>query len=292
MRRKKVYLFFLCLGSFCAGTLPAAGQSREIISFSAGYEGKARLKDVVSGGDASSVDMVETGARVNTPLYMGERFRLMSGVGFKHTHFGFYNAQIERQDVYTVSVPFRSFFDISSKWSFTGAFAPSVYSDFENVNGDDFKTAAFGLGFYKWRDDCSLAIGAAYSRDFGEDSFYPAIGLTWRPSDKWTVNMLWPRPAVLYEYNQSLQFFIFAMPAGGEWSISEEVEGGKKDFTLSLKGYRSGLGCSWNLWRRVIIHAEGGAMFLRDYELRDDDHKVFDSSIGDTWFLECGIGLQ
>jgi len=130
-------------------TGPALAQNREVATLSFGYEGKARLTDLESENGVASVEMVETGARLNFPLYIGDRARVISGFGFKHTRFDFCNVGIERQDVYTVSIPFRTFFDISPKWSFMGSLFPSLYSDFEGVKYDDFKAAAVALGFLR-----------------------------------------------------------------------------------------------------------------------------------------------
>ena len=274
-------------------TGPALARNREVATLSFGYEGKARLTDLESENGVASVEMVETGARLNFPLYIGDRARVISGFGFKHTRFDFCNVGIERQDVYTVSIPFRTFFDISPKWSFMGSLFPSLYSDFEGVKYDDFKAAAVALGFYEWRPDCKIALGAAYSREFGRDAFYPAAGFTWTPSDKWIVNMLFPRPNVVYKLNHDTDVFVFAVPAGGEWNINERIEDGKKvAFDLSLKGYRAGTGCSYSFSDRISLKIEGGLMFGRNYELRNDDETVFESAIKDTWFVECGIALQ
>ena len=211
----------------------------------------------------------------------------MFNVGFEWSHYDFRTEDTQPDDFDTDSVglSLRWGFGDKKGWSGSMIFSPSLRSDFETVTTDDLGLAGLALGSYPLRSNLTTVVGLVYSRSFGRDKLFPALGATWKPEPRWQVDLVFPRPRVTYQASAKSRYYIGLEPGGDEWNV--ELPEGSRD--LSLEEYRAGGGAEWMLTRHVGLLAQAGTVFGRELEVHDGRDKQYDYDIGDTWFARIGL---
>lgn len=211
----------------------------------------------------------------------------MLNVGFEWTHYDFRteNTRLADFDTHSAGLSMRWGFGDKKGWSGSVIFNPSLRSDFETVTADDLGVAGLALGSYPLRTNLTTVAGLVYSRSFGRDRLFPALGATWKPEPRWQIDIVFPRPRVTYQASETARYYAGLEPGGDEWNV--ELPEGSRD--LSLEEYRAGGGAEWMLTRHVGALAQVGAVFGRELEVRDGRDKQYDWDIGDTWFARIGL---
>ena len=141
------------------------------------------------------------------------------------------------------------------------------------------------LGSYPVRSNLITVVGLAYSRSFGRDRLFPALGATWIPAPRWQLDLVFPRPRVVYQASERSKYYVGVEPGGDEWNI--ELPEGSRD--LALSEFRGGAGAEWMLTSHLGLVAQGGAVFARDIEVRNGRKKDYEVDLGDTWFARIGL---
>lgn len=271
--------FYLSLFVLLLAPLLSFAQGRDRGTFSFLYEPGAR----VEGGGRLTLGE----SRLSTGLPPSRWDDNMINVGFEWTHYDFRTEDTQPSDFDTDSVglSLRWGFGDKKGWSGSVIFSPSLRSDFETVTTDDLGLSGLVLGSYPARSNLTTVVGLVYSRSFGRDKLFPALGATWLPAHRWQVDLIFPRPRVTYQASEKARYHIGLEPGGDEWNI--ELPEGSRD--LSLEEYRAGGGAEWRLTRHVGLLAQAGAVFGRELEVRDGRDKQYDYDIGDTWFARIGL---
>lgn len=258
------------------------------------YEAQADFKaDGYTGdseGDPSvTVNQIQAGA--SYPLYLGESFRLMSGAELSGYQFMFSSVELNDINTYDISIPFNAMYTVNEKWMLMAILSPGIHSDLEKVNHNDFKTSFLLLANYSYSDQLKLSAGAAYSRIFGDDEYFPAAGLTWTPNDTWAVRLIFPRPGIEYTVSDRLRFSLGAGPAGGKWNIEDprKDRNNGKEYTFEFDGWRLGAGVEYDLSDRWSITADVGTTLRRSYCIENDDETLLDSDVDDTFGVRIGL---
>ncbi len=141
------------------------------------------------------------------------------------------------------------------------------------------------LGSYPWRTNVTAVFGAVYSRSFGHDRLFPALGATWIPSPRWQLDFIFPRPRITYQAGADARYWLGLEPGGDQWNI--ERQGESRD--LALEEYRAGLGAEWMLTRHLGFTAQSGAVFARQLEVREGKRRESEQDVGDTWYARIGL---
>jgi hypothetical protein len=245
-------------------------------------------------GENPSVSLQELQTGVSFPLYFGQSFRLMSGLSFTWHYFDFTGVDLYNISTFDISIPVNLMIPINPKWMIMAVAAPGVHSDLKKVDYRDFKSAFLLLANYTYSEDLQISIGAAYSRIFGEDRFFPAAGLTWKPAAAWTIRLVFPKPAVIYALNDKLRFMIGAEPAGGEWNIQDPVinNNDNEEYTFEFKGWRVGGGAEYDVTGMWTVYLDAGSTFSRTYKIENDDNTILNSDANDTLSLRLGLQLK
>lgn len=263
-------------------------------SLSITYEGESRFVDDTSRFGSIGVSVREMALNAGVPMVMKPGWKLTTGLGLRAYQFAFSTPYLNNKETYIISVPFGLFTTLSEQWNLTAMLAPSIYSDFERVTLDDCRLACFVMAGYKWTPTLTLSMGAAYSRVFGSDLFFPVAGLVWNPDPEWRVSLTFPKPAIWYAPAKRLRFSAWLTPAGSEWGITDTVDENERNYNFMFKGWRTGTSVEIELMRHVNLELAGGAVIQRRYELRDSetDESVFDSNVNPTWFVQTGLVIR
>ena len=242
-------------------------------------------------GETPTATVQELDLMVRAPVYLKPPVVVMAGPELRWHHFDFAALEFSSIDTYTVAVPVTMRVPIADKWSGMLSLSPSLYTDFTVVDSDDFKLSTVALAFYRWRPDTTIAMGLVYSRDFGRDRVYPALGATWR-SEEWAVRLLYPRPSIAYTPNDRWRFTAEMAPAGGQWSIADPRIGpSTEQFDFEFSGWRGGVSAEYQLRKGLVFTLDVGGAFSRDYVIDNDRTSLLDTEVDPTWGFRSGFIL-
>jgi hypothetical protein len=252
---------------------------RERSAFVYTYEGES------SADGGGRLALRETELRTGAPLLRSENLRLTAGLRWTMYDFLARGEDIEDFTAHSVRFPFRAVRPRTAGWTWMATVAPAVRSDLQSIDSDDFGLSALAIGTYPWRPDLSLAAGAVYSQDFGRSRVFPALGVTWTPSEAWVVDASFPRPRVTYRTGETLAISAGMEPGGDQWNV--EIDGVVRD--IALKEYRAGLGIEWTPVRNLIVLAQAGGVFAREIDARGGGLPRIERDIDETWYARLGV---
>lgn len=275
-------------------TNAAPKNPRPIFSMFDVWEARADLKAEGYSDDADedpSVAVNQMEMNFSVPLFMSKRVRLMSGANLDWYRFSFYDVALEDTDTYDISVPFNIAVPMNDQWSLMTIVSPSIHSDLKKVDHNDFKTSFLMLANYTYTPQLSLSAGFAYSRIFGDDEYFPAAGLTWTPTDKWSFQLVFPRPGITYALSKRLKFELGASPAGGKWNIQDPRANRNdgEEYTFEFEGWRLGTGIEYQWTDHWSFLADIGTTLRRSYCIENDDETILDSDVDDTIGVRLGL---
>lgn len=98
-------------------------------------------------------------------------------------------------EVYSFELEFRYMKQVTSRFGFDLAVAPSYFGDLHNDSGDAWRVTARALAAWDWTPAIKLVAGGLV---LGR-SDYPAIpvgGVIWKPTPDWRLDVVFPRPRV------------------------------------------------------------------------------------------------
>lgn len=291
-----------CLGVFfCVVTALSAFAQRTteesfIPSYNAGnfyylWGSRTDLEDV----RGSSLMQHEVGLLAQYPVLEVENGRLTAGLRFRWNLFDFDGPDVfgeDLLDLYRVQIPLNYWHELNDQWKIWAGLEPGVFSDFEDISGEDFTATALVVAAYEWRPAWTLSFGGYYSRDLGDDRLLPVLGVIWRPNPHWNVSATFPRFRVAYAPDETMNFDFTIRPGGSGWNI----RAGDRDVNLEYKSWRATLGMekivSQDLIGKIYAFGELGLGFGQDLTAEDDGHEIFVSDLEDMLTLSAGVRLR
>ncbi len=270
---------YLLLALLTLAAVTAFGQGRERAVVQYLHEGSG---DLEGGGDLTLREMeLRTGL---PPIRNGNR---MLNLGLRWTVYDFQaeDSGLDDFTAHSIRLPIRGSLSHSNAWSWSALLTPALRTDFEHLTTDDLGINGLFLGTYPWRPTVNLTAGLVYGQTFGRSQFFPALGATWTPDPAWSLELLFPRPRVVYTPAPQVSFNLALEPGGDEWNI--DLEGQSRD--LALEEYRAGAGAEWRLAQHLAVTLQSGYVFSRDLEVRDGRRKEWERAVGDSWFARIGL---
>lgn len=250
-------------------------------------EAEAEFRAAAYGGGEGAIHELDF---LGTPLYRcSGGCQLAVGLSFKWSGFEFDAVSLDDLDLYALGLSF-DVVRTRGPWTFWANVAPSLFTDFERLTADDFRTLVGALAMYAWRPNAQWALGASYDREFGEDKLYPLAGAIWKIGRDWELNLVLPAPRATWAPGRKLLLFADARPAGGLWNVTDDETDGDLDF--KLEGYRLGLGAEYELAPHLWLHAAAGASLERTYEIGDGHRRLLESDAEDTYFARAGLVVR
>jgi len=183
---------------------------------------------------------------------------------------------------------------------------PGIFSDSEDITGNDFDMPVQIGGTYLWNSDFQIIFGVQIDLK----SNYPIIGLPgfrWQFADKWVLSAIPPRPQLQYQLNNALTLYTGAEILGGTYALNSnfgtdhghgpssgnsDLNGNIVDFTE----FRVGAGFTWKFTPNLNLDVSGGYVPYRNFDIHpdqigfDDHNTSFHNSIGDgAPYAEIGI---
>jgi hypothetical protein len=182
--------------------------------------------------------------------------------------------------VYALTTDFQVEQPVSRKLSFTFGATPGLYTDWNNLTSEAVRVPARLFASYVVSPKLILIGGVVYTAQ-PELPIIPAAGLIWNPSEKWRVDLIAPRPRLVYRWNDQLQVY-------GQFSFEAStyaIRTMDRDDLLEYRDFRVSLGTEWTTKQKVRLYSEVGAAFARDLDLMHQPSNTIDPGI----FLRAGV---
>jgi hypothetical protein len=191
------------------------------------------------------------------------------------------------EQVYDASIDFTWLPKLSERWLGILSVGPGLYSDWEDLQDDAFRTKAKALARYEWSPDrLQLLFGVLYL-DRDDVNWLPAGGLIWAPHADARYELLFPRPKLARCLARSARhedWLYFAGEFGGDtWSVQPAA--GQVD-RITLRDWRLYLGIERRRDGGAGHRIEVGYVFSRDVRF---DSATPDYQTGDTIMLRAGV---
>lgn len=195
---------------------------------------------------------------------------------------------------------------VSDKIIMRAEIHPGIYSDFVDINGNDFDMPVQIGGTYLWSKDFQIIFGIQIDLK----SNLPLVGLPgfrWQFADNWVLSAIPPKPQLQYEVNNSLTLFTGAEIIGGTYQLnqnfgtnhghgpgdnSSQLNNNVVDFTE----FRVGAGLTWKFTPNMKLDVSGGYIPYRSFEMHANrigygtDYTKFQSSFDDgAPYAEVGV---
>jgi hypothetical protein len=292
--------FAFCLGSLAAQPVWAFSEQEETLipGEVAGFLyyshiAEADFKDPESGDGDEKVSLSETAVFAPVPVYESDDLAVFAGPWAEWFRFEFSGVgDLDNDlDLYTVALPFGAEYRGVQDWSFSGMLVPGFFTDFREVNSEDFKVQVHGLAQWQYTPKLAFALGLAYDTAFGDDDLYPVGGLIWDPAPQWSVRLLLPEPMVVWMPDEKVMLYWHTLPAGGKWNMHDSTQDDKA-YDFREESWRSGIGGELRLTESLWFHLSGGLDFDRKYKIENDDGYLLDSEADDSWYIRAGLAIR
>jgi hypothetical protein len=182
--------------------------------------------------------------------------------------------------VYALTTDFQIEQPVSRQLTFTLGATPGLYTDWQNLSGEAVRVPARLFASYVVSPKLIVIGGAVYTAQ-PELPIIPAAGLIWKPSDTWRVDLIAPRPRVVYNWSDQLQVY-------GQFSFDAStyaVRSLGRDDLLEYRDFRVAMGTEWTTKRKVRLYSEVGAAFARTLDLMHQPSNNVEPGL----FLRTGI---
>lgn len=169
-------------------------------------------------------------------------------------------------DLHTLRVPLQAaWMPEGSSWFLFALLAPGISTDFGAINRESFDlTASLDLGYQVSRD-LVVAVGAYYSRDYGEDLLLPGIGLLWRPLPEFTLEISPNGFIPEWRIQDGWRLRGLLSPMGGRWTVHDH--GAAK--TLRITGAKAGVEFEHRLAAQCWATVGVGANVMQHIHIED-----------------------
>jgi len=153
-----------------------------------------------------------------------------------------------------------------------GAFvAPILSKEFEQDRPWSANGFAGLIGMYWYSDTLQWVYGGVYETYFGDDYFYPYLGMQWNPTPQWSVALLFPWPTVSYAPAKGWLLQLGIVPGGSSWVSNDQGF----ESTQALGSWNTSFGVSYQLQGSWWLYAGAGLTGLRSVTQRASGNEQY-----------------
>lgn len=171
---------------------------------------------------------------------------------------------------YALALGVTSNWRFAEKWSLRTDLRPGLYTDFEDLSGDDFNVPFTVILGHQLNRELTLVAGL----NANLRSDLPLVGgpgLIWRFAEGWRLFATPPKPQVEYSPNDKLTLFAGAELKGIVFRVAENFGDGYgepalNNDTVSYRELRAGGGARWQFSRALQLTVEGGYAWDRRFQ--------------------------
>lgn len=183
------------------------------------------------------------------------------------------------EQLYKFAFDFQLDIPVNERWGVSVGITPGLWSDLIVVDKHSFRLPARALLTHRFSDTLFVAAGLVYTDNIRRN-LLPAGGLIWDPTDKWHLELLYPRSRIVYRYSDIWSPYFAVERGGTTWNI--RLNG--QDSDMEYRDIRIMLGMDIGYWTKVNLFAEVGATVYRKFRF---DY-IPGMNINDAFILRVG----
>ena len=291
-------ILILSLGSIVHAQpveVPAPGKIGLSFSSSATASGKGKLKDNNATYDDISANNFSW--TLNQHVALGERQRLNIVLDYDRTEIDTpTSARPPLPDrLQSLGASLRYFHPYSQQWMLSASVGAGSHVTDTGLLSDGWGASASAIGIYNKSRQFTFMFGIAYNSLSHDLKIIPVIGCDWRPTEKWSVAIGFPKTGVTYKLNKQISLGLGISGAGGVYYVKNDPRPGiapdsLADSKLQYLDARLGFNCNWKINDTFRISGTVGQVLLRQIKYIDRDYKL--RSRGTTPFVSLAGTLS
>jgi hypothetical protein len=174
----------------------ATAQERDLASINYTVS-RLRYHDTAANARQSDV-------KLRMPLYQKSKSFLGATLGYKNVSLDGFPDSYTRM-LHGIILQGMWVYKMTARRSLTFFAQAGLFSDMEDINGEDFRYSAGFRYRLKHTYKLSTGWGLAYSRQFFGNQVVPFIDVDYRPNEKWIITGQFPiKPKILYKINKRM----------------------------------------------------------------------------------------
>lgn len=159
---------------------------------------------------------------------------------------------------------------------------PSFLTDNWDCPSSAFRIPLRAAAVLLHNDKFTFFAGARIAFDF-EREFIPFLGMICKPAPDWTLELIPPRPRVIFSIREGLRLFAEAEYSAREYEVSRNSS---KGLVLRKKRVICGLGMAYDLGSNKEFIFSGGRVLNHYLKYADSSGKI---SLDNCWYLRCAF---
>ncbi|MEM9190702.1 MAG: DUF6268 family outer membrane beta-barrel protein [Myxococcota bacterium] len=275
--------------TFLGGSSSAKGQSAPIASIE--YEEMLGTEISDSVGDAT-LRLSTIRVRGNVPLRLDDAV-LVPGVFYTSTFVSLdSDVDLGAPDTFhELGVSLALVQPLSEAWSLQFRVAPSIATDFSNVEGDNFRIANLVLATHRFNSSFSLGFGFLLNYIVGELLPLPVLTVDWRPVPFFFAEVFLPqRIRVGFAIGDRVELGLSAQLRGNRYSVSND--NAPRLDALVFSSAHGGAFASVRLFSGLWLLAYGGVTAVRRFDLLDDDEELASTDLENGPILQVSLEFR
>jgi hypothetical protein len=197
------------------------------------------------------------------------------GVGLDYAHFDVPSDIPVPETGYGVFARLSNRWAFAEQWSLRTDLRPGIYSDFEDIGGDDFNLPFTVIVAYEYSPTLTFVAGL----NVNYQSDMPVIGgpgVIWKFAEGWTLNAVLPKPQISYAPNEQWTVFAGGELKGMTLRVAEDFgthfeEPRLNNDQLTYREIRVGAGARYRFHRLFTLTVEGGYAIDRRFQFNESN---------------------
>jgi opacity protein-like surface antigen len=249
--------------------IPSEGRSRATFSVDYSYVGPGQAKFQGAGlgnSEAQSVNASLAGA-----VALNEKWFVPLGISSANFFLDSVAGAPIPEEIHTLRLLGGLGYHLNDQWSIAASMGPALYR-LSDMDAGTWGVAGMIHALWRLGPDLTLAFGIGFNPDM-DVPVLPAAGLRWNIRTNLTLNLMFPRPVLIYRAAPKLSFFAGADIKFAVFRAAEDQgnEIGQTRYNNALGTYRDfhlGAGVEYRIVRGLSLSVEGGYSVGRELDYK------------------------
>jgi opacity protein-like surface antigen len=240
------------------------------------FEGALSPEADLDKNAGTSVSSQYYRASYNIIVPLSRTWFVRGGAGWAGLYYDFDATDRYPDQLHRISLDIGVGTKLSDQWTAIVSASPGIYSDLEDVSGDDFDTVYLAALQWKPVERLEIFAGARYSTT-DKVPVLPLAGLKWTINDSWSIDAMYPQPVVRYTASDWMELYAGMDIRGSNYRTSKSFKGTTPD-GKSLANEWLGVselaaigGVTFKLSTSTALDLGAGYIFRRKFDYDDVD---------------------
>lgn len=215
------------------------------------------------GNVPGSATMIDSRFRLTRSFKPAPKLTLTLGAGYGVKTIDSPKVAALPENLHSLFLDLEAHYTIADKNFALVKLFPGLYSDFNNIGGDDLRLPVLLLGGHSFDNGLTVVGGFAYRFGYHGSAFIPALGFSYQPNEQWRIDLVAPRPGVTYSATRQIKVFVAGDFASDEYELKDNSLGGK---VIKYSDYKISGGMEYVPSRAVKLIGTLGYAFDRHFD--------------------------